>query len=39
MSPNFGPTGCLGAVIWVLVVAGGAIGLVAMVWYVVASNG
>ena len=39
MSPNFGPTGCLGAVVWTLVVAGAALGLVGMVWYVVLSNG
>lgn len=32
MSPNFGPTGCVGAIVWVIVVAGAALGLVWMAW-------
>ena len=33
LSPKFGPTGCLGAIVWVIVVAGAALGLVALVWW------
>jgi hypothetical protein len=33
LSPNFGPTGCVGAIIWTLIVAGAALGLVLMAWY------
>jgi hypothetical protein len=35
MSPNFGPTGCLGAVFWTVLVAGAALGLVALLWWTV----
>ena len=33
MSPNFGPTGCLGAIMWVALVAGAALGLLALLWW------
>lgn len=38
MSPRFGPTGCLGAIVLVLLTAGGAIGLVALLWWTVLSD-
>lgn len=32
LSPDFGPMGCLGAVLWVVLFAGAMLGLVLMAW-------
>ncbi len=36
LSPYFGPTGCLGVIIWTIIMAGAALGMVALVaWHVI----
>jgi hypothetical protein len=38
LSPRFHPIGCLGAAVLVLLTAGGALGLVALLWWTVLSE-
>jgi hypothetical protein len=35
MSPNFGPTGCVGAIVWIVLMVGMVLGMLGCLWWTV----